>query len=165
MTAEARTPMAQPPVRKKKDLLLAVLGFLTLFPPAFAQNPQPAPAQTLPAAPLTTAAEGAGPARPRPRTGPWPGQGDPAVEKVRRCILARESGGDYSVADPTRRWFGGYQFQLRISDLAARRMRRPELIGLPASEWSPLDQDAAFYLIYDRGRGRRHWAGGRYPCP
>ncbi len=97
-----------------------------------------------------------------PRT--WPCQGDPHVEKIRKCLLKRESEGHYSVVDPSKRWFGGYQFAMVTSNTAARRMKRPDLVGVPANKWSPADQDAAFYVIYDCGRGRKHWAGGRYPC-
>lgn len=94
----------------------------------------------------------------------WPGQGEPEVERIRKCILKRESEGNYAAVDRDRRWFGGYQFEQPTSDTAARRMKRPDLVGIPANQWAPADQDAAFYLIYDRGRGSKHWAGGRYPC-
>lgn len=97
-------------------------------------------------------------------SGKWPGQGDPHVERIRKCLLKRESEGHYSVVDPSKRWFGGYQFAMVTSNTAARRMKRPDLVGVPANKWSPADQDAAFYVIYDCGRGRKHWAGGRYPC-
>ena len=153
MTAKPRTTPARTLVWRKQNLLKALLLFLAFHLPAPSQAPPPAPA--LPQETLEDAS---------PLTGPWPGQGDPRVERARRCILERESRGDYTATDRTRRWFGGYQFQLRVSNLAARRMKRPELIGLPASQWSPADQDAAFYLIYNRGRGRKHWAGGPYPC-
>lgn len=106
---------------------------------------------------------------PRPKgkggaPGTWPCQGDPHVEKIRKCLLKRESEGRYSIVDPSKRWFGGYQFAMVTSNTAARRMKRPDLVGVPANKWSPADQDAAFYVIYDCGRGRKHWAGGRYPC-
>lgn len=100
------------------------------------------------------------PARPEPKV--WPGQGEPAIEKARRRILAREAGGNYGAVNASHTCFGGYQFRLRTSDLAARRMQRPDLVGIPASQWSKEDQDAAFYVIYDRGRGKRNWSrGGR----
>ena len=105
--------------------------------------------------------------RPLPAVHParvWPGQGDPAVERARLCIIQREAGGDYSAVDPTGTWFGAYQLQLRTSAFAARRMHRPELARVPANRWSAADQDAAFYVVYDRGRGRHHWFGGRFPC-
>jgi hypothetical protein len=94
----------------------------------------------------------------------WPGQGHPSVEKVRKCIMQREAGGNYRAVDPSRHWFGAYQFSMSASNTAARRMGRKDLIGVPASKWAPADQDAAFYVIYDHGRGKRAWRGGRYPC-
>jgi hypothetical protein len=86
------------------------------------------------------------------------------VERARQCLLDREGGSDYQVVDPSHRWFGAYQFQLRTSNAAAQRMHRPDLVGVPANQWAPEDQDAAFYVIFDRGRGKRHWAGGHHPC-
>lgn len=103
-------------------------------------------------------------ARPAAPARRWPGQGDPAVEKARLCILQREAGGDYTAVDPRGRWFGAYQFRRSMANAAARRMRRPDLVGVAANRWRPEDQDAAFYVIYDRGRGRKAWAGGRFPC-
>jgi len=94
----------------------------------------------------------------------WPGQGDPKVEKVRKCIVARESKGNYKIADPTGRWFGAYQFSLRTSNTAARRMNRMDLIDVPANEWLDNEQDAAFYVIYNKGKGRKHWANGVPKC-
>jgi hypothetical protein len=110
------------------------------------------------------AAQVVAPATPETDAHKWPGQGDPNVERVRKCLLKRESEGQYAVVDPLKRWFGGYQFAMITSNTAARRMQRPDLVGIPANKWNPSDQDAAFYVIYDCGRGRKHWAGGRYRC-
>ncbi len=104
------------------------------------------------------------PASPAASEKHWPGQGQPAVEKVRLCIMEREAGGDYRAVDPSHHWFGAYQFSRSASNKAARRMGRKDLIGVPANQWAPADQDAAFYVIYDLGRGKRAWRGGRYPC-
>lgn len=89
----------------------------------------------------------------------WPGQGDQEVERIRRFIIWRESRGNYAAVDKKQRWFGAYQFAVRTSDVAARRMKRPDLLGIPANQWSQKDQDAAFYVMFDNGRGRQHWAG------
>jgi hypothetical protein len=86
-----------------------------------------------------------------------PGQGDPEVERFRKRIINRESGGNYRIADRKERWFGAYQFSLQTSNEAARRMRRLDLVGVPANRWADEDQDAAFYLIYNKGRGKQHW--------
>jgi hypothetical protein len=149
-----------------QPLLTALMGLLSALAPGLGPPRTAQPAQHAPD-PLPAPAPPAPTRRHRKArsTGKrWPGQGDPAVERVRRCILKREAGGDYAAVDPKHRWFGGYQFQRRTSDAAARRMHRPDLIGLTADQWSPEDQDAAFYLIYDRGRGKKHWGGGRLSC-
>jgi hypothetical protein len=129
-------------------LLTAVPGLICGLTPG-AQPPLNPPPAVPPVQPL----DGSG----QPPAKPWPGQGDPAVEKVRRRILAREAGGNYGAVDPKHRWFGAYQFHQSTSNAAARRMNRPDLLDVPADQWAPEDQDAAFYLIYDRGHGRSHW--------
>jgi len=126
--------------------------------------PSPSATGTQDAAPLPKPGLKRVPRKGRRKGQRWPGQGDPEVERVRACIAAREGGGSYLSVDASHRWFGAYQFQLATSNEAARRMHRPELVGVPAHRWSPEDQDAAFYLIYDRGKGKGHWAGGGYPC-
>ena len=87
----------------------------------------------------------------------WPGQGDPKVEKVRKCIRHRESRGNYKVVDKGGRWFGAYQFDPNTSNTAAKMMKRPDLVGVPANKWTRKEQDAAFYLIYNRGKGKKHF--------
>ena len=79
-------------------------------------------------------------------------------------MVKRESEGHYNVVDPSGTWFGAYQFAMGTSNEAARRMGRRDLVGVPANQWSRSEQDAAFYVIYQGGAGRGHWAGGRYAC-
>lgn len=93
-----------------------------------------------------------------------PGRGSSATEAFRRCVVKRESEGRYNVVDPSGTWFGAYQFAMGTSNEAARRMGRRDLVGVPANQWSRGEQDAAFYVIYQGGAGRGHWAGGRYAC-
>lgn len=87
----------------------------------------------------------------------WPGQGDPEVERARKCIRHRESRGCYKVVDKSRRWFGAYQFAIVTSNTAAKIMNRPDLVGITANKWTRAEQDAAFYLIYDEGHGKKHF--------
>jgi hypothetical protein len=87
----------------------------------------------------------------------WPGQGNPKVERVRNCIRNRESRGNYKIADKGGRWFGAYQFDINTSNTAAKRMRRPDLVGVPANKWTSREQDVAFYVIYDEGDGKSHF--------
>ncbi len=102
--------------------------------------------------------------RARAASANWPGQGSSSTEAFRRCVVKRESEGQYNVVDPSGTWFGAYQFAMGTSNEAARRMGRRDLVGVPANQWSRSEQDAAFYVIYQGGAGRGHWAGGRYAC-
>lgn len=88
----------------------------------------------------------------------------PEDEDVRQCIVKRESEGYYSVVDPTGTWFGAYQFARGTSDVAAQRMGRWDLVGVPANRWNRFEQDTAFWVMWDFGSGRQHWAGGRWYC-
>lgn len=155
-TAEARNRRVCPSQRRGQALLKALLGVFTLLVPAAAQVAAPPASQATPS-PLANPpqVQEGGPAH------HWPGEGDPMVEKVRRHIIKRESGGNYQAVDCRHRWFGAYQFQKSSSDLAARRMERPELVGVTADQWSPADQDGAFYVVYNQGRGKRFWHVGR----
>jgi len=132
-------------------LLMMVLGW---FHPATAQQAAKRRQQPPPPPPPAAGAQGTA-------TGPWPGQGDPEVEKFRKRIMWRESGNNYRIADPSRRWFGAYQFAMSASNTAAKRMKRPDLVGKPANQWTPEEQDAAFYVMYDRGKGKRYWRVGK----
>lgn len=87
----------------------------------------------------------------------YPGMGDPEVESFRLRVVHRESKGNYQVADPKKRYFGAYQFHIKTSNLAARKMNRMDLVNIPANKWAPEDQDGAFYVIFDQGKGKGHW--------
>ena len=100
----------------------------------------------------------------RPTSGAQPVQGSAWVEQVRRCIVMRESSGQYGVVDSSGTWFGAYQFAIGTSNVAARMMGRYDLVGVTANRWTRADQDRAFYLIFAGGAGRGNWAGGRYAC-
>lgn len=87
----------------------------------------------------------------------WPGQGDAKVERARKCVRNRESRGNYRIADKKGKWFGAYQLSIQTSNTAAKKMNRKDLVGVPANKWSRSEQDAAFYIIYNRGFGKRHF--------
>lgn len=77
------------------------------------------------------------------------------VESVRRCIVKRESGGNYRIRSRTtdtdgRYAYGAYQFQTPT-------FRAVTGLPGPASAYSKAVQDAAFYKLFDNGRGRSHW--------
>ena len=85
-------------------------------------------------------------------------------EPVRRCIVKRESGGYYRIENRSSSAAGAYQFLQSTSDYVARKMGRRDLVGVPASRWNRLEQDQAFWTLWNRGHGRGHWAGGNYSC-
>lgn len=104
----------------------------------------------------------------------------PEWEKTRRCIVKRESEGQYDVINPTGSYRGAYQVshamakgmgwmiqkELRAEGVPAdiateigRTLRR-----LPANKWDRFYQDMGFWLVWDDAEGRAHWANGRYRC-
>ena len=80
-----------------------------------------------------------------------------AYEGTRQCIVSKESGGNYSIVSSNGLWHGAYQFTQGTSDAAARQMGRGDLVGTPASQWAPADQDQAFWTIWNNGAGRGNW--------
>ena len=88
----------------------------------------------------------------------------PRWERARRCIVWRESRGQYRVVNRSSGAAGAYQFMRRTSNEMARRMGKPWLIGVPASRWSRADQDRAFWMLWNHGKGRSHWYSRSKPC-
>lgn len=89
---------------------------------------------------------------------------DPRYEQVRQCIVHRESRGQYHRVN---RWSGAggaYQFMPRTARTVARWMGRPDLVYVPVQQWSKRSQDAAFWRLWDHGRGRSHWYSQSRPC-
>lgn len=88
----------------------------------------------------------------------------PRHESTRRCIVRRESGGNYRITSPGGRYRGAYQFNAGLARAAARKMGRSDLVGRPINTWSRFEQDKAFWVIWNHGRGRGHWASTRHRC-
>lgn len=82
-----------------------------------------------------------------------------AYDSTRRCIVQRESGGDYGISSSNGMWHGAYQFALDTSNVAAQQMGRPDLVGVTANNWSRHDQDQAFWVMWNNGAGAAHWGG------
>jgi hypothetical protein len=82
-------------------------------------------------------------------------------ERTRRCIVRKESGGNYRIASRTGKYRGAYQFNAHLASHTARRMGRPDLARKPMNRWSRFNQDKAFWLVWDNGRGRSHWPTAR----
>jgi len=92
-------------------------------------------------------------------------------EDFRRCVLQRESKGDYraSNASPNSSAKGGYQFlDNRWRDSLVHMMMKEakrngiakdvkKLRNKPLHRWNRFYQDWAFWRVYDRGAGAHHW--------
>lgn len=100
-------------------------------------------------------------------------------EQYRLCVLQRESGGNYDESSGSH--IGAYQFSYSLASQALTQMR-PEIadtygrVGLraldslakkPMYTWPRFWQDAAFWTIFDKGRGWSHWSsqwGANWDC-
>ncbi len=83
-------------------------------------------------------------------------------EPYRKCVMARESGGNYKVDG---KWgSGAYQFIQSTWDQAMKQARKPEWIGVRPHKAPPYVQDEAFWIlanVYPKKaglHGRHHWS-------
>jgi hypothetical protein len=83
-------------------------------------------------------------------------------ESYRKCVMARESGGNYKADGPY--GSGAYQFIQSTWDEAMRRARKPEWVGVRPHKAPPAYQDEAFFLMANPYpklpglQGRHHWS-------
>lgn len=83
-------------------------------------------------------------------------------EPYRKCVMARESGGNYKADGPY--GSGAYQFIQSTWDEAMRRARKPEWVGVRPHKAPPAYQDEAFFIMANPFpkkaglHGRHHWS-------
>ena len=82
-------------------------------------------------------------------------------ERTRKCIVRKESGGNYRIQSRTGKYQGAYQFNSALANATARKMGRKDLVGRPMRTWSRFNQDKAFWIVWNHGRGRGHWPTAR----
>ena len=82
-------------------------------------------------------------------------------ESTRKCIVRKESGGNYRIASRTGKYRGAYQFNAHLARSTATRMGRSDLARKPFNTWSRFEQDKAFWTVWNHGRGRGHWPTAR----
>lgn len=89
----------------------------------------------------------------------WTGRGyDPNWENVRKCIVHRESRGNYAAQNRYSSAQGAYQFLDRLwRPVLAEKLNKPSLAGVPIKKWSRIDQDHAFWIVWNDGAGKMHW--------
>lgn len=82
---------------------------------------------------------------------------DPAYDATRQCIVRKESRGDYRIVSSNGMYHGAYQFSQSTGNNAARKMGRPDLVGVPPEQWNRYEQDMAFWVTWNHGAGRSNW--------
>jgi hypothetical protein len=80
-----------------------------------------------------------------------PGTSASAWAALRDC----ESGGDYTITNPSGKYRGAYQFDRTTWDSVASR-HDPALVGVDPAAASPAEQDAMAYALYTE-RGAQPW--------
>jgi len=88
----------------------------------------------------------------------------PRWEKVRKCIVRRESGGNYRAANKHSSARGAYQFLSFWQRKLPVLMHKPWLRNKPIVKWSRYDQDHAFWFVFKNGRGKMNWYYAPKPC-
>lgn len=82
-------------------------------------------------------------------------------EGTRKCIVRKESGGNYRIASRTGKYRGAYQFNANLARHTAKKMGHSDLANKPFNQWSRFHQDKAFWTVWNNGRGRGHWPTAR----
>ena len=82
-------------------------------------------------------------------------------DATRRCIVRKESGGNYAIVSGNGMYHGAYQFSQPTANSAAVKMGRPDLVGVPPEQWDRYEQDMAFWVTWNHGAGRGNWPTAR----
>ncbi len=102
----------------------------------------------------------------------------PAKEDRRRCIAKREAHHNYKAVSAGGIYRGTYQFSNALARGASWMMQPEvrkemgeagvdlvqELRKKPMNQWNRYWQDRAFWTIWAKGSGSRHWRGGSRAC-
>ena len=95
------------------------------------------------------------------------------AEDTRRCIVRRETHGNYRSVGAGGRFRGAYQLNRSLAIGATHRMEREvrkemgpagvelvrQLRKTPTQQWNRYWQDRAFWTIWAKGDGASHWRG------
>ncbi len=94
-------------------------------------------------------------------------------ETIRKCIRFRESRNHYNAVSMSGTYRGAYQFSpaLRVGAAWMIQKRLRETLGkdravtigevlrkTSMNKWHPYWQDMAFWLVWNNGKGKQHWA-------
>ena len=84
---------------------------------------------------------------------------DARFEAYRRCVVKRESEGQYYAVDRSGA-AGAYQFLPAWTHTIQKWNHH----YVPIQKMSRYEQDYAFWRAFNHGKGAHHWAGGRWYC-
>ena len=84
---------------------------------------------------------------------------DARYEAYRRCVVKRESEGEYYVVDPSGA-AGAYQFMPAWT----HTLQVWNHHFVPIQKMTRYEQDYAFWRAFDHGKGASAWSGGRWYC-
>jgi len=102
----------------------------------------------------------------------------PRHDQRRKCIVKRESKGNYEAVSSRGLYRGAYQMTRALA-VGATWMMQAEvrremgdeglkmvqaLREIPPNRWNRYWQDRAFWTIWAKGKGQRHWHGGARSC-
>ena len=103
-------------------------------------------------------------------------------EGTRKCIRDRESNNHYHAVNRSGTYRGAYQMSPELAVGAGWMIQRDLIaVGAPKGEaravgeslrttsvnkWHPFWQDYAFWIVWDKGRGKHHWGtfGQTHAC-
>ena len=101
----------------------------------------------------------------------------PKKEKIRKCIMDRESNHRYRAISAGGVYRGAYQMNRALAVGASWMMQKevkkqmPEAVSqvrklrkTPTHKWSRYWQDRAFWTIWRKGKGKHHWRTNYKPC-
>lgn len=153
-------------------LTTLILSLTLLTPTAQAQTNTQHPEARASSSPQAADMSGIAPSLYR---GPWH---NPRYEDYRRCIMKRESHGNYRAANRSSSARGAYQFldnswrdglvwMMLKESRKTRDGLTPEarrLFDKPIHHWSRYWQDRAFWTAFRHGAGAHHWHYAGSPC-
>ena len=102
----------------------------------------------------------------------------PRHDDRRRCIVKRESNGNYRAVSAGGMYRGAYQMNRALAIGATWEMQAEvrrdwgeeglrivrALREVPPDKWNRYWQDRAFWTIWSGGKGKHHWRGGAWKC-
>lgn len=102
----------------------------------------------------------------------------PKYERVRRCISWRESHHKYEAVSRGGLYRGAYQMSRELGIGATWMMQKEvrrdfgevgldllqQLRQMPINQWNRYWQDRAFYTVFRKGNGAKHWRSDVYNC-